>query len=109
MIRRVLAVAATVAAASVTAIGTPAAASASAAHHPGRDSLRSVRYEADNGTTWTLSNRPLTSTGKSAGYADAGVVVGLGITGKDYNGVTVHGFGPLATNLWFGDGSQAYL
>ena len=96
------------------AAGTIAASSASAATtavHPVRPLPAAgsiIRYEADNGITWTLSNSPLKSKiTPGTGYADAGIVVNLGEYGYQYQGVSAGNYGPQAVNLWIANGSQA--
>lgn len=92
----------------VAVVGSAGAAFASPGPGPASTKAGIVRYEVDNGYTWTLSNKPLTSKiSPGSTYADAGIVVSLGQTGSQYHGVKSAGYGPLATNLWIADGSQA--
>ena len=79
---------------------------ASASPHPVTPSVPAMAFEVDNGSTWTLSDHAVTSTGTEAGYADAGVVVNLG-PASSFNGVKVTGSKGLAVNIWIADGSQA--
>lgn len=68
-----------------------------------------LSYEFDNGTTWTLAKNTaaLKTAFASTGYADVGVVVDLG-PASEFDGLTWEGTGPLAANIWLGDGSEAY-
>ena len=89
-------------------VGSAGAAFASPVHAPAPTKAGTVRYEVDNGYTWTLGNKALNSKiSPASSYADAGVVVSLGQTGSQYHGVKSAGYGPLATNLWIADGSEA--
>lgn len=69
----------------------------------------SLRYEFDNGSAWTLqrNSAALNATIPDLGYADAGIVVDLGLAAS-FTGITYGGTGTLAVNVWIGDGSQAY-
>ena len=93
------------------AAGTLAASSASAATHPAKPLPKAgsiIRYEADNGITWTLSNSPLKSKiTPGTGYADAGIVVNLGEYGYQYEGVSAGNYGPQQVNLWIANGREA--
>jgi hypothetical protein len=92
----------------VAVVGSAGAAFASPGPGTASTKAGTVRYEVDNGVTWTLSNKPLTSKISPAStYADAGIVVSLGETGSQYYGVKSAGYGPLATNLWIADGYEA--
>lgn len=69
-----------------------------------------VGYEVDNGTTWTLTDNLARahSTGPNEGYADAGVVVGLGSV-RSFTGIRATGSRNLAENIWIADGPEAYV
>lgn len=99
MINRRIAAAVTAVAAAV-AIPLSAAAAASAG-------TGGFSYEMDNGSVWQLSATPASLTGADTGYADAGVVVDVG-PASAFSGITVKGSGPLAVNVWIGDGPNAY-
>jgi len=96
---------AAVAAGTVALASTAAsAATTTTAHGP------QVSYEMDNGTTWTLTGSLARahSTGPDEGYADAGVVVGLGSM-RNFTGIHVAGSSNLAENIWIADGPEAYV
>ena len=67
-----------------------------------------LSYEFDNGVTWTLAKNTaaIHTTVAGAGYADAGVVVDLG-PARDFTDLSWAGSGPLAANIWLGDGSES--
>jgi hypothetical protein len=69
----------------------------------------SLSYEFDNGSAWTLQQNTaaLNATIPDLGYADAGIVVDLGLA-DSFTGITYGGTGTLSVNVWIGDGSQAY-
>lgn len=83
-----------------TALGAAGAASASTG------STGPFNYETDNGVSWQLTNTPTVMQGMDYGYADAGIVVDLG-QADGFPGITVKGSGPLAANVWIGDGANA--
>lgn len=103
-------VAAAVAAAAL--LGAPAVANAETT------TTNSLSYEFDNGN-FTLANNAtwywelqkntasLDTTIKDYGYADAGVVLDLGLA-NNFSAITADTSGPMATNIWIGDGSDAY-
>lgn len=67
-----------------------------------------LSYEIDNGMTWTLANGQRHIASAVVGsYADAGVVADIGLADA-FNGIQFTGSGPLADNIWIGDGDQAY-
>lgn len=73
--------------------------------------IPTVRYEADNGFNWALRDWPdhkALRPSAASPYGDAGIVVNLHQHASDYNGITFRGYGPLAANLWVGDGSEAF-
>ncbi len=77
-----------------------------------------LSYEFDNGNFgganggtwyWELQKNTgaLNTTFTDYGYADAGVVVDLGLA-DNFTGITANTSGSMATNIWIGDGSDAY-
>lgn len=88
--------------AAALAVSVPAA-QASSQHGSGPQ----LRYEADNGQIWQLSNKPVCLPGPDAGYADTGIVVSIGPAGH-FNGITDRGSANLSANIWIGDGPEAY-
>lgn len=77
-----------------------------------------LSYEFDNGNfglanggTWywelQKNTAALNTTIHDYGYADWGVVVDLGLA-DNFTGITVNTTGPMAINIWIGDGSDAY-
>lgn len=72
-----------------------------------------LSYEFDNGDFglathswyWELQKNTaaLNTTVHDYGYADAGVVVDLGLA-DNFTGITADTSGPMATNIWIGDG-----
>jgi hypothetical protein len=91
-------------AAGAVALASTAASAATISRGP------QVSYEVDNGTTWTLTGSLARahSTGPDEGYADAGVVVGLGSV-RNFTGIRATGSSNLAENIWIADGSEAYV
>ena len=109
--RKIVVTAALTAAALAVTAGAASAASSHPASHAFGSRPGTVAYEADNGTTWTLSDHTgaggrVSDSGAEAGYADAGVVVDLG-PAADFTGVHVTGSLNLAENIWITDGSEA--
>lgn len=77
-----------------------------------------LSYEFDNGNFglanggswyWELQKNAaaLNTTVHDYGYADAGIVVDLGLA-DNFTGITADTSGPMAINIWIGDGSDAY-
>jgi hypothetical protein len=102
-------VSAAVAAGTLTLIST-AASAATIPHGYGPQHGPQVGYEVDNGTAWTLTDNLARahSTGPNEGYADAGVVVGLGSV-RSFTGIRATGSRNLAENIWIADGPEAYV
>lgn len=75
-----------------------------------------MAYEFDNGDFslvhgnwfWELQKNTaaLHTTFTDLGYADAGVVVDLGLA-DNFTGISAVTTGPMAINIWIGDGSEA--
>lgn len=68
-----------------------------------------VRYEVDDGVSWTLTATPSNTVMPlvSDSYGDAGVVVDLG-PAASFGGLIYDGSDDLAVNIWLGDGDEAY-
>ena len=76
-----------------------------------------LSYEFDNGNfgltggTWywqlQKNTAALNTTVHDYGYADAGVVLDLGLA-NNFSGIIANTTGPMAINIWIGDGSDAY-
>ena len=100
-------VSAAVAAGTLTLLST-AASAATIPHGYDPSHGPQVGYEVDNGTTWTLTDNLARahSTGPNEGYADAGVVVGLGSM-RSFTGIRATGSRNLAENIWIADGPEA--
>jgi hypothetical protein len=68
------------------------------------------RAEVDNGAEFSVSDSPnlADTSSTTATYSDAGVVVAVGPVGKLTSaGIAYKGTGPLAENVWIGDGPEA--
>lgn len=65
--------------------------------------------EVDNGSEFAVGSAPLADTSApSASYSDAGVKVDVGSARKlSKTSLAYSGTGPLAENVWIGDGPQA--
>jgi hypothetical protein len=107
--RKLITIAVAVAAAAIFVV--PAVANA------GTTTSNSLSYEFDNGNfalaggaTWywelQKNSAAINTTVTDYGYADAGVVVDLG-SANNFTGITAVTSGPMATNIWIGDGSDA--
>lgn len=98
-------------AALVAALAVPGIAAAA------KTTTNQLSYEFDNGNfalanggTWywelQKNTAALHTTVHDYGYADAGVVVDLGLA-DNFTGITADVTGPMAVNIWIGDGSDA--
>jgi hypothetical protein len=86
------------------AVATPLVMSAGAASA----STSGLNYEVDDGVSWSLSASPSNlSAPVQSTYADAGVVADIG-QASSFNGISFTGSGPLADNIWIGNGAEAY-
>lgn len=98
--RKLITIAAAIAAAATAAV--PAVANADAIKS------NSLSYELDNGSQWTLQKNAaaISTTFADKGYADAGVVVDLGPL-SSLSGIHVKGSN-VQDNIWIGNGPSAY-